>query len=63
MKRLYPDLIFAGYRNGYFGRDEEDAVVAEINEASPDILWIGMGVPREQRFVRCHRRKLTQGSV
>ena len=63
MKRLYPDLIFAGYRNGYIAKDEEDAVVAEINAASPDILWIGMGVPREQRFVRRHRRRLTRVGV
>ncbi|WP_119309163.1 WecB/TagA/CpsF family glycosyltransferase [Cohaesibacter haloalkalitolerans] len=59
MKRLYPDLIFAGYRNGYVSADEEQGVIDEINRAAPDILWIGMGVPLEQRFVARNLEKLT----
>ncbi len=51
MQKAYPGLIFAGRRNGYFGRDEEDAVIEAINSAKPDILWIGLGVPLEQQFI------------
>jgi len=59
MQRLYPKLVFAGRRNGYFSRDEEDAVVAEINAAKPDILWVGLGVPLEQQFVQRNLERLT----
>lgn len=59
MQRRYPKLIFAGRRNGYFKRDEEDAVIAAINAAKPDILWIGLGVPLEQQFVARNIEKLT----
>nr|WP_321454578.1 WecB/TagA/CpsF family glycosyltransferase [uncultured Cohaesibacter sp.] len=59
MKHLYPALTFAGYRNGYVSPDEEDSVIDEINKASPDILWIGMGVPLEQRFVLRNLERLT----
>jgi exopolysaccharide biosynthesis WecB/TagA/CpsF family protein len=59
MKALYPKLVFAGRRNGYFRLEEEAAVVAEINAAKPDILWIGLGVPLEQRFVARNIDKLT----
>lgn len=59
MQRLYPKLVFAGRRNGYFGLDDEDAVVAEINAAKPDILWIGLGVPLEQQFVQRNLGRLT----
>ena len=59
MKRDYPGLVFAGYRNGYIQPEDEDAVIEEINKLSPDILWIGMGVPREQDFVMRNREKLT----
>ena len=40
---LYPRLRICGHRSGYFASDQEAEIVAEINAASPDILWIGMG--------------------
>ena len=58
MKARYPKLIFAGYRNGYIKPDEEDAVIEQVNAAKPDILWIGMGVPREQDFVSRNKAPL-----
>nr|WP_235867079.1 WecB/TagA/CpsF family glycosyltransferase [Roseibium marinum] len=51
MQALYPDLKFAGRGNGYFSPEEEKAVVEEISRLKPDILWVGLGVPREQDFV------------
>lgn len=51
MGRLYPDLVFAGARDGYFGPEDEARIAAEIVEAQTDILWIGLGVPKEQHFV------------
>ena len=59
MQRRYPKLVFAGRRNGYFSRDEEDAVIAGINAARPDILWIGLGVPLEQQFIERNIGRLT----
>lgn len=47
----YPRLNVIGRRNGYFGLEEEADIVRQINELKPDILWIGMGVPREQKFI------------
>jgi exopolysaccharide biosynthesis WecB/TagA/CpsF family protein len=57
--RLYPRLTIAGYRNGYFGTEEEPQVIEAINRARPDVLWIGMGIPAEQAFSLRHRDKLT----
>lgn len=59
MKDIYPDLIFAGHRNGYIKPEEEEAVIDEINSVKPDILWIGMGVPLEQKFISRNKEKLT----
>jgi exopolysaccharide biosynthesis WecB/TagA/CpsF family protein len=59
----YPDLRIAGWRDGYFAEADEDRVVAEINAARPDVLWIGMGVPAEQRFCVRNRARLTQVGV
>lgn len=59
MRSRYPRLVFAGRRNGYFSRDEEDSVVANVNAAKPDILWIGLGVPLEQQFLDRNIDRLT----
>jgi exopolysaccharide biosynthesis WecB/TagA/CpsF family protein len=55
----HPGLVLAGRRDGYFSREEEDAVVARINAARPDILWVGLGVPFEHAFVMRNRHRLT----
>jgi N-acetylglucosaminyldiphosphoundecaprenol N-acetyl-beta-D-mannosaminyltransferase len=58
LQRLYPRLKIVGYRHGYFSAEEEADVVAAINAARPDILWLGLGVPAEQRFALRHREHL-----
>jgi N-acetylglucosaminyldiphosphoundecaprenol N-acetyl-beta-D-mannosaminyltransferase len=58
LKRLYPRLEIAGCSHGYFSAEQEADVVAAINAARPDILWLGLGVPAEQRFALRHREHL-----
>jgi exopolysaccharide biosynthesis WecB/TagA/CpsF family protein len=57
-RALYPGLVIAGRRNGYFRIEEEGEIVAAVNAAEPDILWVGLGVPNEQQFVVRNRQKL-----
>lgn len=54
-----PRLRIAGRRNGYFSAADEAGVVAAINTAKPDILWVGLGVPHEHAFVVRNRAALT----
>jgi N-acetylglucosaminyldiphosphoundecaprenol N-acetyl-beta-D-mannosaminyltransferase len=58
LHRLYPRLKIVGHRNGYFKPEEEADLIAAINEARPDILWLGLGVPAEQRFAIRNRDRL-----
>jgi N-acetylglucosaminyldiphosphoundecaprenol N-acetyl-beta-D-mannosaminyltransferase len=55
---LYPEVEICGYRNGYFGGDEETQVIDAINAARPDILWLGMGAPAEHLFAMRNRDRL-----
>jgi N-acetylglucosaminyldiphosphoundecaprenol N-acetyl-beta-D-mannosaminyltransferase len=54
----WPGLTFAGYRDGYFSPDEEDAVVERIRSCAPDCLFIGMPTPRKERFLHKYRDAL-----
>ena len=55
---LYPRLRIRGYHGGYFSSGQEHQIIANINAARPDILWIGMGAPRELSFALRNRRHL-----
>ncbi len=63
MQKLYPRLIFSGRRNGYFSRTEEDAILADIDASKTDILWVGFGIPLEQRFVSRNLDRLSSVAV
>ena len=58
IRKAHPGLKIVGRRNGYFARDDEDALCAEIASLQPDILWISLGCPLEQQFVHRNLRKL-----
>jgi len=57
-QKAFPDLQIVGRRNGYFSREQEDEICAEIAALKPDILWLALGVPLEQRFCSRNLNKL-----
>lgn len=57
LRLAYPWLTIDGH-HGYFNRDEEPCVLTAIQRFRPDLLWVGMGVPREHDFVLRNRNKL-----
>jgi exopolysaccharide biosynthesis WecB/TagA/CpsF family protein len=57
-RAAYPRLNIVGASHGYLDGDALDARLAEIDALAPDILWLGLGVPREQLFFRDHGHKL-----
>jgi exopolysaccharide biosynthesis WecB/TagA/CpsF family protein len=64
VRKRYPALKLVGQRNGFFANvEEEQAACDEIAALGPDILWVSMGVPREQSFVVRHRARLTSVGV
>ena len=64
VRERYPALKLVGRRNGFFANvEEEQAACDEIAALEPDILWVSMGVPREQKFIVRHRARLTSVGV
>ncbi|MCP8939774.1 WecB/TagA/CpsF family glycosyltransferase [Alsobacter sp. SYSU M60028] len=57
LRERYPGLVVDG-RDGYFSDDETNEVIEQIRLAAPDVLWIGLGVPREQAFALLARDRL-----
>jgi N-acetylglucosaminyldiphosphoundecaprenol N-acetyl-beta-D-mannosaminyltransferase len=38
--------------------EEEDAIAEQINHAKPDVLWVGIGVPKQEKWMARMRDKL-----
>jgi N-acetylglucosaminyldiphosphoundecaprenol N-acetyl-beta-D-mannosaminyltransferase len=54
----HPALQIAGYRNGYFGTEEEAQVVADISNSGAHCLFVAISSPTKERFLRQHRDQL-----
>ncbi len=54
LRAVNPGLSVAGTWSPPFGvpsRPESAEILNRINEASPDILWVGLGTPKQERFM------------
>ena len=39
--------------------EEDRAVIARIHQASPDVVWVGLSTPKQERWMYEHRDKLS----
>ncbi|MBF4281446.1 WecB/TagA/CpsF family glycosyltransferase [Vibrio anguillarum] len=50
VKRLYPELIIAGYHDGYFW-DNEEFVVNKVKESGAKLLFVAITSPKKENFI------------
>jgi N-acetylglucosaminyldiphosphoundecaprenol N-acetyl-beta-D-mannosaminyltransferase len=61
MRRKHPGIhVVGGYSPPFraLTPEEEDAIVEQINEARPDVLWVGIGVPKQEKWMARMRERL-----
>jgi N-acetylglucosaminyldiphosphoundecaprenol N-acetyl-beta-D-mannosaminyltransferase len=51
LRLRYPGCNIVGTRNGFFPAESDTVVAAEVAEAKPDVLFVGMGIPRQEKFI------------
>jgi N-acetylglucosaminyldiphosphoundecaprenol N-acetyl-beta-D-mannosaminyltransferase len=51
-KIKYPQLIVAGYRNGYFTAADNDKIIANMAKANADILFVGFSSPQKEFWLK-----------
>lgn len=51
-------LRIIGSRHGFFNKNEEAGIIKEINALQPNILIIGMGVPKQEKWIQAHIHEL-----
>lgn len=47
----HPGCNIVGTRHGYFPAEDDLLVAAEVAESKPDILFVAMGIPRQEKFI------------
>ncbi len=56
-RNQYPGIKFH-HQDGYFGADDNEAVVARIEAIQPNLLFVGMGMPKQEEWIFNHRSRL-----
>lgn len=57
----HPGLVVAGTFSPPFApisEEEGDAIVRRINAAKPDIVWVGLSTPKQERWMSAHRDRI-----
>tara|TARA_Y100000588_G_C14280178_1_gene936705 strand:+ start:3062 stop:3787 length:726 start_codon:yes stop_codon:yes gene_type:complete len=61
LKSEFPNLKIVGHRSPPFRKltPEEDAADVEaINRAAPDVLWVSLGMPKQEQWISDHQAEL-----
>lgn len=55
MRSKYPNINVLGAHTGYFKDDEEEGIVSELRSLKPDIILVGLGAPKQEKFINKYK--------
>jgi N-acetylglucosaminyldiphosphoundecaprenol N-acetyl-beta-D-mannosaminyltransferase len=58
MMRRYPGLSIVGRHHGFFSGGNEATICDQINLVQPDVVWVGLGKPKEVAFCVRNRDRI-----
>jgi len=61
LRQQHPGLKIVGAYSPPFREltpDEDARIVEMINQANPDVLWVALGLPKQERWIFAHRDRL-----
>lgn len=59
LEKLFPNVNIVGTHHGYFDEDEEKEVIKEINSLQPNVLFVALGAPKQEKWIYDHRNELS----
>lgn len=51
VKNDFPKINIIGYHEGYFVKDSEEDVIKQINDLQPNVLFVAMGAPKQEKWI------------
>lgn len=61
--RIQPDAQIVGVHHGFFKEPDEEAIMDLINTCAPDILWVGLGTPKQQEWINRQKSLLNSKAL
>ncbi len=58
IREQFADINIVGTRNGYFSPTEENYIIEDISEQKPDVLFVALGAPKQEKWINSHRHDL-----
>ncbi len=58
LEKQYPGIDIIGTHDGYFDLQEEDEMIDDINLKGPDVLFVCLGSPKQEKWIEKNRNNL-----
>jgi N-acetylglucosaminyldiphosphoundecaprenol N-acetyl-beta-D-mannosaminyltransferase len=61
LRRLFPDMVPASTYSppmGEWNEEVEERIIEAVREAKPDVLFVGLGAPRQDKWIRKNLERL-----
>lgn len=58
LRKRFPALQIAGYRNGYYTDADDMEIVRQINDSNADMLFVGISSPKKELWVYKYKHLL-----
>ncbi len=57
----YPNVQVVGSNAPPFREltpEEDEAIIGDINRSKPDVVWVGLGMPKQEQWIYAHRQSV-----
>ncbi|MFT7224233.1 MAG: N-acetylglucosaminyldiphosphoundecaprenol N-acetyl-beta-D-mannosaminyltransferase [Cellvibrionaceae bacterium] len=58
VEKRFPGIQVVGIQHGFFSEDKIDLIIDHINISNADLLFIAMGAPTQEKWIRQHIEKI-----
>lgn len=59
LEKIFPHVNIVGVHHGYFkDEQEEKEVIHEINTLQPNVLFVALGAPKQEKWIAKHQKEL-----
>lgn len=55
----YEHVKVVGCSDGYFDEEKEKKIIDDINRCSPDLLFVCLGAPKQEKWIAAHKSELS----
>jgi len=58
LEKDFPKAKIVGVHEGFFEKDSEEVVIKQINELQPNVLFVALGAPKQEKWIYKNKDRL-----